>query len=277
MIDDPLMSKQFDELVKVMARLRAPGGCPWDREQTYESLGQYLLEESYEAYDAIQKSTETGDTEHLKEELGDVLLQVVFHSTIAAELGDFTIEDVAEDVKTKLVLRHPHVFEDKKLETAEDVLDNWDELKKSERAQRGNTGEADGSILDDVPVAFPALIEGNKISKKAAKTGFDWENTDQIFEKLDEEIAELKTAIGNDSKTETLEEIGDLLFVVVNLARKLGVEPENALKKTNRKFRRRFAYIEKRLESKGKGFEESDLEEMDALWNEAKRSDSKTV
>jgi tetrapyrrole methylase family protein/MazG family protein/ATP diphosphatase len=271
------MSKQFDELVKVMARLRAPGGCPWDREQTYESLGQYLLEESYEAYDAIQKSTETGDTEHLKEELGDVLLQVVFHSTIAAELGDFTIEDVAEDVKTKLVLRHPHVFEDKKLETAKDVLDNWDELKKSERAQRGNAEETGGSILDDVPVVFPALIEGNKISKKAAKTGFDWENTDQIFEKLEEEVAELKTAISNDSKTETLEEIGDLLFVVVNLARKLGVEPENALKKTNRKFRRRFAYIEKGLESKGKGFEESDLEEMDALWNDAKKSDSKTV
>jgi MazG family protein len=264
------MSKQFKELVKIMARLRAPGGCPWDREQTYESLAEYLLEECYEAYDAIQVSAETGETSNLKEELGDVLLQVVFHSTIAAERGDFTIDDVAEGVATKLVLRHPHVFEDKKLETADDVLDNWDELKKEEREQRGTTKKALDSILDEVPVAFPALIEGNKITKMAAKHGFDWANADQIFEKLDEETNELKEAMKTEDKTAIREELGDLLFVVVNLARKLGVEPEDALKKTNRKFRSRFKFVEDNLASKGKKLEDSDLEEMDRLWNAAK-------
>lgn len=264
------MSKEFNELVKVMARLRAPGGCPWDREQTYESLGEYLLEECYEAYDAIQKTAANGDTDNLKEELGDVLLQVVFHSTIAAELGDFTIDDVAESVKTKLVLRHPHVFEDKKLETADDVLNNWDDLKTEERKTRGTVEKQNESILDEVPVAFPALIEGNKISKKAAKTGFDWENTGQIFEKLDEEVSELRSAIENGDKSEQREEIGDLLFVVVNLARKLGVEPEDALKKTNRKFRTRFKFVEEGLKKTGRSLDEAGLDEMDRLWNQAK-------
>ncbi|MDH3492384.1 MAG: nucleoside triphosphate pyrophosphohydrolase [Acidobacteriota bacterium] len=264
------MSKEFEELVKVMARLRAPGGCPWDREQTYESLGEYLLEECYEAYDAIQETAETGDTQNLREELGDVLLQVVFHSTIAAEKGDFTIDDVAESVRTKLILRHPHVFKDKKLETADDVLDNWDELKKDERKMRGSGPKGGDSILDEVPVAFPALIEGNKISKKAAKTGFDWENTAQIFDKLDEEVSELKEAIEGDSSERQREEIGDLLFVVVNLARKLGIEPEDALKKTNRKFRSRFRYVEESLKRKGKTLEDADLSEMDGLWEKAK-------
>ena len=234
------MSEQFNRLVEVMEKLRAPGGCPWDREQTYESLGQYLLEECYEAYDAIQEASSTGNTDNLVEELGDVLLQVVFHSTIAKEIGDFTVEDVAEGVADKLILRHPHVFEDKQLETADDVLNNWEELKKEERKKRGIEKDESGSILDEVPVAFPALIEGNKISKKAAKTGFDWEHTDQIFDKLNEETSELQEAISSGDKELQQEEIGDLLFVVVNLARKLGVEPENALKKTNRKFRKRF-------------------------------------
>lgn len=264
------MSKYIEELVNVMARLRAPGGCPWDREQTYESLGQYLLEECYEAYDAIQNTSETGDTESLKEELGDVLLQVVFHSTIAAERGDFTIEDVAKGVVAKLVLRHPHVFADKKLETADDVLENWDELKKAEREIRGVADVPLESMLDDIPVTFPALIEGNKISKKAAKTGFDWENTEQIFEKLEEEVAELKREISNGSEETRKEEIGDLLFVVVNLARKLGVEPEDALKKTNRKFRSRFKYVESSIKASGKEMEDADLEEMDRFWDEAK-------
>ncbi len=264
------MSKQFVELVNVMARLRAPGGCPWDREQTYESLGQYLLEETYEAYDAIQEATETGDTSNLRDELGDVLLQVVFHSTIAKEKGDFTIDDVAENVTQKLILRHPHVFEDKKLETADDVLNNWDDLKKAEQKLRGKEVVNNGSILDEVPKAFPALIEGNKITTKAAKVGFDWESADQVFEKLTEETVELKAAIENNNKAEIQEEIGDLLFVLVNLARKLGVEPENALKKTNRKFRKRFRFIEDSLKSNEKSFEDVDLAEMDSLWNKAK-------
>ncbi len=262
------MSKNFDELVSVMARLRAPGGCPWDREQTYASLAQYLLEECYETFDAIQEADQTGDTKNLTEELGDVLLQVVFHSTIAAEYGDFTIDEVVQGVTEKLILRHPHVFGEKELETAEDVLNNWDELKKDQQKASGKIEKPKDSILDDVPVHFPALLEGQKLTKKAAKVKFDWQNTEQIFDKLTEETNELKEAICKNANIE--EEIGDLLFVVMNLARNLGVDAETALKKTNRKFRQRFGYIEKTLKVKGKSLEESNLEEMDALWNQAK-------
>lgn len=265
------MSNSFDELIAVMARLRAPGGCPWDAEQTYQSLSQYLLEEAYETFDAIHAAGETGDTTHLTEELGDVLLQVVFHSTIAAERGDFTIDDVAAGVAKKLVLRHPHVFGDKKLDSAEAVLDNWDELKANERAASGKPEKVNDSLLDEVPVHFPALLESLKVSKKAAKVGFDWENAGQIFEKIDEEIAELRSAIEQKVEQNIDEEIGDLLFAVVNLARKLGVEPETALKKTNRKFRKRFKFIEDDLKSQGRSVEESDLAEMDSLWNKSKQ------
>ncbi len=265
------MSENFDELVNVMARLRAPGGCPWDREQTYASLAQYLLEETYETFDAIAEADQTGETQNLTEELGDVLLQVVFHSTIAAEREDFTIDEVVKGVSNKLILRHPHVFGDKNLETADDVLNNWDELKKAERAASGKIEKVNDSILDEVSLNFPALLEGLKISKKAAKVGFDWENTAQIFEKLDEETGELKKAIEEKNKENIGEEIGDLLFVIVNLARKLGVEPETALKRTNRKFRQRFKFIETELKNAEKTFAESDLEEMDKLWNKAKK------
>jgi MazG family protein len=262
------MSKSFDELVAVMARLRAPGGCPWDREQTHGTLAQYLLEETYEAFDAIQTAEETGDTGHLSEELGDVLLQVVFHSEIAKERGDFDIDSVVEGVTKKLILRHPHVFGDREIETAEDVLRNWDELKKQERAASGKTEKRSESILDEVPVHFPALLEGQKLTKKAAKVDFDWTGTDQIFDKIEEELGELKEAISNDENIE--EELGDLLFVVMNLARKLDIDAETALKKTNRKFRNRFGFIEKQISESGRTLEDSSLEEMDALWNKAK-------
>lgn len=264
------MSQTFDELVAVMQRLRAPGGCPWDAEQSYQSLSQYLLEEAYETFDAIHEAGETGDTSNLREELGDLLLQVVFHSTIGAERGDFTIDDVSAGVAKKLILRHPHVFGDKKLARAQDVLDNWDKLKADERAASGKAEKTSGSILDDVPVHFPGLLEGLKLTKKAAKVGFDWENKEQIFAKLDEETAELHAAIESGDTEHAAEEIGDLLFVVVNLARHLDVEPETALKKTNRKFRQRFKFIEEQLKLEGKSLEDSDLEEMDALWNKAK-------
>lgn len=264
------MSKSFDELVNVMARLRAPGGCPWDAEQTYATLAQYLLEESFEAFDAIQEADATGETTNLREELGDVLLQVVFHSTIAAERGDFTIDQVISGVTEKLVLRHPHVFGEKDLKTADDVLNNWDDLKKEERAASGKVEKSRDSILDEVPVTFPALIEANKLTKKASKVKFDWENVGQIFDKIAEEAEELKRAVSENDTRNTEEEIGDLLFAVVNLARKLNVEPETALKKTNRKFRQRFKFIEENLKSNGKSLEESNLQEMDALWNEAK-------
>jgi MazG family protein len=264
------MSKTFDELVAVMSRLRAPGGCPWDREQTYASLAQYLVEETYETYEAIQEADQTGETANLREELGDILLQVVFHSTIAAERGDFTIDEVVEGVTQKLVLRHPHVFGDENLETATDVLNNWDTLKANERKASGKEEKQKDSILDDVTTHFPALLEALKITKKAAKVGFDWENAGQIFDKLDEETSELKSAIDENDAEKISEEIGDLLFVIVNLARKFEVEPETALKKTNRKFRRRFAFIEKELKESGKTLEDATLEEMDALWNKAK-------
>jgi len=264
------MSEKFDELVAVMARLRAPGGCPWDREQTYASLAQYLLEEAYETFEAIQEADQTGDTTNLEEELGDLLLQVIFHSTIGAEKGDFTIDDVAGGVTQKLVLRHPHVFGDEKLERAQDVLDNWDTLKANERKASGKKEKVQESILDEVPVHFPALLEGLKLTKRAAKVGFDWQDTDQIFDKLAEELDELKEAMKNRDEGEIGEEVGDLLFVVVNLARRLGIEPDTALKKTNRKFRSRFRFIEDELKAADKNLEESSLEEMDSLWNAAK-------
>jgi MazG family protein len=265
-----LMSEKFDELVAVMARLRAPGGCPWDREQTYGSLSQYLLEEAYETFDAIHEADQTGNTANLKEELGDLLLQVIFHSTIGAEKGDFTIDDVAAGVTQKLVLRHPHVFGDAKLERAEDVLDNWDTLKANERKASGKAEKQLESILDEVPVHFPALLEGLKLTKRAAKVGFDWQDTDRIFDKLHEEINELKEAIKTRDEAEISEELGDLLFVVVNLARHLRVEPETALKKTNRKFRRRFKFIEDELKMAGRTPDDASLEEMDSLWDTAK-------
>jgi MazG family protein len=264
------MSKSFDELVAVMAKLRAPGGCPWDHEQTYASLAQYLLEEAYETFDAIQEADGTGDTTNLREELGDLLLQVVFHSTIGAERGDFAIDDVVEGVTKKLILRHPHVFGDKNFARAEDVLDNWDQLKADERAASGKVERQNESILDEVPIHFPALLEGLKLTKRAAKTGFDWENASQIFDKLDEEIGELRSAIKRGDTENVGEEIGDLLFVVLNLARHLDVEPETALKKTNRKFRQRFSFIEERLKEAGRKPEDAELSELDALWDKAK-------
>lgn len=269
------MSKSFDELIAVMNRLRAPGGCPWDAEQTYQSLSQYLIEEAYETFDAIQEADATGDTTNLREELGDLLLQVVFHSTIGSERGDFSIDDVTAGVTQKLILRHPHVFGDAQFARAEDVLDNWDQLKADERKASGKVEKVRESILDEVPVHFPALLEGLKLTKKAAKVGFDWENLEQIFEKLNEETAELRFAIKGGDKTNIDEEIGDLLFVVVNLARHLDVEPETALNKTNHKFRKRFKYIEHELQSGGQTISNASLKEMDELWNKAKSAERK--
>lgn len=267
------MSENFDQLIAVMERLRAPGGCPWDREQTYVSLSQYLLEEAYETFDAIQRAEETGDVTDLKEELGDVLLQVVFHSTIGKERGEFTIDDISEGVSNKLILRHPHVFSDAKIDTAEGVLRNWDQLKADERKASGKAEKVLDSILDEVPVHFPGLLEALKVSKKAAKSGFDWPNSDLIFEKLSEETTELKIAIEKKDTDNIAEEIGDILFTVVNLARKFDVEPETALKQTNRKFRKRFKHIEDTLKAQKRSIEDATLEEMDEIWTAAKDID----
>ncbi|MBK9214449.1 MAG: nucleoside triphosphate pyrophosphohydrolase [Chloracidobacterium sp.] len=264
------MSEPFDELVAVMAKLRAPGGCPWDHEQTYASLAQYLLEEAYETFDAIQEADATGDTTNLKEELGDLLLQVIFHSTIGAERGDFNIDQVCAGVTQKLILRHPHVFGDKQLARAQDVLDNWDQLKADERVASGKAEKPKESILDAVPVHFPGLLEGLKLTKKAAKVGFDWPDNEPIFAKLDEETGELRKAIDSGDKEAAAEEIGDLLFVIVNLARHLDIEPETALKRTNRKFRSRFKFVEQEIKRQNRTLEDASLEEMDQLWNQAK-------
>lgn len=266
------MSKSLDDLIAVMERLRAPGGCPWDREQTYASLAQYLLEETYETFDAIQEADQTGDVTNLREELGDLLLQVIFHSTIAKEKGDFTIDEVADGITQKLILRHPHVFGDAKLEHAQDVLDNWDELKANERKASGKESKEKESMLDEVPIHFPALLEGLKLTKKAAKVGFDWNDVSQIFDKLNEEADELRQAIDGRDPGEISEEIGDLLFVIVNLARHLDIEPETALKKTNRKFRQRFQHIEKELLLKGTSVNDASIETMEELWQDAKGS-----
>lgn len=256
-----------------MAKLRAPGGCPWDGEQTYGSLAQYLLEESYETFDAIQDAESTGDTANLREELGDLLLQVVFHATIGKERGDFDIDDVAAGITQKLILRHPHVFGDAKIETADDVLKNWDQLKADERKASGKADKTADSILDDVPVHFPALLEAAKITKKAAKVGFDWSSVDQIFDKLNEETSELKAAIDSGDTDHIAEELGDMLFVITNIARKLDIEPETALKRTNRKFRRRFKFIEDELKAANRDIATSTLTEMDTLWNKSKSTD----
>ena len=264
------MSQTFDELIAVMERLRAPGGCPWDNEQTYSSLSPYLLEEAYETFDAIHEAATTGDTTHLTEELGDLLLQVVFHSTIGKERGDFTIDDVADGVTKKLILRHPHVFGEKKLERAQDVLDNWDQLKADERAASGTVAVKTDSMLDEIPVHFPGLLEALKLTKKAAKVGFDWENADQIFAKIDEEIAEVRQAINAGDDNHIGEEIGDLLFAVVNLSRHFDIEPETALKRTNRKFRKRFGFIERTFANSERSIEDATLSEMDEQWERAK-------
>ncbi|MCS6873345.1 MAG: nucleoside triphosphate pyrophosphohydrolase [Pyrinomonadaceae bacterium] len=260
------MSVEFDKLMETMRRLRAPEGCPWDREQTHQSLAPYLVEECYEAFSAIQEN----DIVELKEELGDVLLQVVFHSVIAEEKDEFTIRDVIEGITQKLVLRHPHVFENEEFSTAEEVLKNWDKLKLREREKRGKLSKNGNSILDSVPSHFPALIEALKLTKEAAKVGFDWEAVEHVFDKLDEETKELKAAISIDKSEKIEEEIGDLLFVVVNLARKLGIEPETALKKANAKFRERFNKVESELRKVGKSLQEATLEDMDKLWEKAK-------
>jgi len=247
-----------------MARLRAPGGCPWDREQTFDTIKPYLLEETYEVMDAI----DARDWRELSGELGDLLLQSVFFSQMAAEEKLFTIEDALDAINQKLVRRHPHVFGDETAQNAGDVRRIWGEVKAEEKKQRG---EAAAGLLDAVPRALPALVEAQQITTRAAHVGFDWENAAQVLGKLHEELAEFEAARNGASQAEIEDELGDMLFVLVNLARFVKVDPEQALRKTNAKFRSRFGYIERKLAERGKMPEQSSLAEMDALWEEAKR------
>ena len=247
----------------LIARLRAPGGCPWDREQTHASLKPMAIEEAYELVEAI----DLGRDDDLVGELGDLLLQVVFHGQIGAEEGRFTVADVADRVAEKMVRRHPHVFADDAARTSGDVLRNWEALKAAERQAKGKT---DGSMLDSVSLAHPAVMEALQITTKASRVGFDWKDAASVLTKLDEEVEELRGALRSGKGRAVAEEVGDLLFVAVNLARKAGVDPESALKGANRKFRRRFRHVEERLREEGRSPAESNLGEMDALWNEAK-------
>ncbi|HVF91144.1 MAG TPA: nucleoside triphosphate pyrophosphohydrolase [Blastocatellia bacterium] len=261
--------EKFDELVDLIARLRAPGGCPWDREQTHESLKPMMLEEAYEVVEAIDE----GNDDELVGELGDLLLQVVFHSDIATEEGRFTVADVIERVSSKMIRRHPHVFGQDTAETSGEVLKNWEAIKAAELSAKGKAVEGEGSMLDSVSSKLPAVMEAFQMTTKVSRVDFDWPDVPSVLEKLDEEVAELKEAVASESAShrEIAGEVGDLLFVAVNVARLLGVDPESALKSSNRKFRRRFRHIEDRLREQGRKPSDSDHVEMDALWDEAKR------
>jgi ATP diphosphatase len=253
----------IDELLRIMTRLRDPdGGCPWDLEQDFASLAPYAIEEAYEVQDAIAK----GDMDHFKEELGDLLLQVVFQCEMARQLGLFTFDDVAKGISDKMVSRHPHVFGDASAETADKVLAQWDDIKLREKADK----PASHSILDDVPVNLPAVTRAQKLQKKAAKVGFDWATPAQVFDKIEEEIIELKQAIEKSSSSEIEEEFGDLLFAFVNLGRKLGLDCETALTKCNQKFYRRFSGIEQQLKSSSKEFKDCTLDELEEIWVQQK-------
>jgi len=272
------MPATFADLIKLMEKLRSAEGCPWDREQTYATLAPMLLEEAYEAFEAVEEARE-GRPAELCDELGDLLFQIVFYAQVAGERGDFSINDVTDAIHTKMVRRHPHVFADTEANDSATVLRNWEVMKAEERRAAGKS-EREESLLDGVSSKAPALMEAHQLSTKAARVGFDWKRLEDIFIKLEEEVDELRDAISNHASsnseadhTRVREEIGDLLFAVTNIARHLHVEPEAALKLTNRKFRCRFGYIEKKLQERGDGFDATSLDEMEALWQEAKRSD----
>jgi MazG family protein len=264
--------ERFESAVAIMARLRAPGGCPWDREQTFDSIKPYTGEETYEVLEAIDNR----DWQELPGELGDLLLQVLFYSQMASEQSKFSIDDVLDRLASKLVSRHPHVFGSVKAETSTDVLRNWDAIKEQEKAgkQPANpAGQDTTSLLDGVSPAMPALLEAHKLSSKASKVGFDWPDVGGLFDKLQEEIRELQNELSQSAEKKNArveEEVGDLFFVLVNLARHLSVDPESALKKTNRKFRRRFQWIERQLRISGQSPEQATMEDLESLWQQAK-------
>ena len=252
----------FNDLLRIMEILRAPDGCMWDREQDHQSIRRNFIEETYEVCEAIDEQ----DPEHLKEELGDVLLQVVFHTEMEKEKGVFDIGDVADGICKKLIYRHPHIFGTVEVGSSEEILRNWDELKRKEKHQ-----ETDTSALESVAKSLPGLIRAEKLQKKAAKVGFDWENAQGALEKVEEELDEVKRAVAGDGDPE--EEIGDLLFAVVNVARHLKVDPERAMEKNCNKFVRRFAEMERQARQENKALSDLSLTELDTLWNRSKEKE----
>lgn len=254
--------KEFDRLVKIMRRVKTE--CPWDREQTHESIRQYFIEETFEVIDAIDEK----DDESLVEELGDVQCQVLFHSLLAEERGKFTLADVCNGIADKLVRRHPHVFENIKVKDSGEVLKNWEHIKMKEGKKN--------SILDGVPKDLPALIKAYRVQNKAGRVGFDWDNIADVVAKISEELGEFKESLKTNDRDRIEDELGDLLFSIVNLARKIEISPEDALRRTIRKFTARFQYIEKALKEKGVSIKDASLEEMDELWEEAKGKSTST-
>ncbi|MFQ5914049.1 MAG: nucleoside triphosphate pyrophosphohydrolase [Nitrospinota bacterium] len=259
-------SRPFEDLVQLMARLRGEGGCPWDREQTHKSLRPYLIEETHETIEAIEK----GPPERLKEELGDLLLQIVFHAEIAEEEGRFTINDVIGRVHEKLVRRHPHVFGDVEAETPDKVLRNWEAIKLAERTGENEGGGKPPSVLDGVPASLPALLKAQRVQTKAGRVGFDWERPEGALEKVREEVAEVEEAAESGEQETLAKELGDLLFSIVNVARHLRVDAEAALGESVAQFMERFRYIEAALAKRGLTPQQADLATLDSLWEEAK-------
>lgn len=262
----PLAGETFAAFVDTIAALRAPNGCPWDREQTHESIARNMIEETYEAVDAIEQH----DTTHLREELGDVLLQVVLQSQIAADAGEFTVADVCRDVNAKMIRRHPHVFGEAAAGSAEDVLSIWDNVKLAEKSAADAQTEEPEGLLDSVPASFPALLQAYKISRKAVAAGFEWDTVEDVWAKVEEEIIEFKQACRSDDAQAKELEFGDVLFSLVNVARKEGIDAETALRATCRKFRERWAFMEGAAWGQGKRIEELDMDEMQQLWDQAK-------
>jgi MazG family protein len=261
--NDNSRGAKFERLIEIMARLRAPGGCPWDREQTFESIKPYTLEETYEVLDAIDRRA----WDELRSELGDFMLQAVFFAQMASEEQLFDIGDSLDAINEKLIRRHPHVFADETARTGDDVKKRWDEIKAEERKLKA---ESPQGLLAGVPRALPALVEAQQITSRAARAGFDWRNAEEVLAKLDEERAEFGEACERGSQDQIEDELGDLLFVLVNLARFVKVDPEQALRRTNAKFRQRFGHVERRLAAQGKELPGTPIEELEALWQEAK-------
>lgn len=264
---DEELREKFAKLVSVMKRLRAPDGCPWDREQTYLTLRRYIIEEAYELIQAIENE----NADNMCEECGDLLLQVVFISCLAEERGDFTVCDVLDAITTKMIRRHPHVFGDVSVKNSDEVLRNWEQIKVKERKGRG---EEDHSMMAGVPRGMPALLRAYRIQERAAKVGFDWPKGDTapVMAKIEEETAELKEAIKAGGKEHIAEELGDLIFAAVNLSRHLGVDPEINLHKACEKFSGRFRQVEQKVEDSGRPWKEFSLDDLDGFWKEAKKT-----